>query len=160
MHIGVFAVLYKVWFQKFTGDVWQKNTIFLQVFKVFSICFQKPLFLMLAFPFVGFVFFILFLLVVVVVGQIKLLCSGSCFWCFGFPSFGSVLCVVFFWFVFGLVFGGGFKGQVRWPKGPPQLALNPPYCFVLFLACFCLFCFSCWVMFASFVFAFVLFGRV
>ena len=30
-------------------------------------------------------------------------------------------------FVFG--FFGGFKGQVRWPKGPPHLALNPPYLF-------------------------------
>ena len=42
-----------------------------------------------------------------------------------------VLCFVFF------VFFGGFKGQVRWPKGPPHLALNPPYLFLLFL----LFCF-------------------
>ena len=25
------------------------------------------------------------------------------------------------------VFLGGFKGQVRWPEGPPHLALNPPY---------------------------------
>ena len=33
-----------------------------------------------------------------------------------------------------LVFFGGFKGQVRWPEGPPHLALNPPYWF-LFL-CF------------------------
>ena len=36
-------------------------------------------------------------------------------------------------------FFGGFKGQVRWPKGPPHLALNPPYfdlfAFVFFL-CF------------------------
>ena len=31
VHIGVFGVLNKVLFQKFTGDVW-KNTIFLQVF--------------------------------------------------------------------------------------------------------------------------------
>ena len=36
-------------------------------------------------------------------------------------------------FVFFVVFGfwycslGGFKGQVRWPKVPPHLALNPPY---------------------------------
>ena len=27
---------------------------------------------------------------------------------------------------------GGFKGQVRWPKGPPHLALNPPYLFFVF----------------------------
>ena len=35
-------------------------------------------------------------------------------------------------FVFFVVFFGGFKGQVRWPKGPPHLALNPPYLFLLF----------------------------
>ena len=29
-----------------------------------------------------------------------------------------------FLFLFDL---GGFKGQVRWPKGPPHLALNPPF---------------------------------
>ena len=31
-------------------------------------------------------------------------------------------------------------GQVRWPKGPPHLALNPPYLFLLFFL-FCFFCF-------------------
>ena len=41
-----------------------------------------------------------------------------------------------------LVFFGGFKGQVRWPEGPPHLALNPPYllfvfcCFFVFVFCF------------------------
>ena len=39
----------------------------------------------------------------------------------------------FFFFVFLVFFVGGFKGQVRWPKGPPHLALNPPY----FFFCFC-----------------------
>ena len=39
-------------------------------------------------------------------------------------------CFLFFWRV---------KGQVRWPKGPPHLALNPPYLFLL-LFCF-VFCF-------------------
>ena len=41
-----------------------------------------------------------------------------------------LLCVVFWiYFCFGFLslFFGGFKGQVRWPKGPPHLALNPPY---------------------------------
>ena len=65
--------------------------------------------------------------------------------------------VVFFWgvcvfcycFFLGFCFVLFFKGQVRWPKGPPHLALNPPYfCFVFFLLggggclffvfCFCL----------------------
>ena len=47
------------------------------------------------------------------------------------------LFVVFVFFVF--VFFGGFKGQVRWPKGPPHLALNPPFLFFffgLFFLCF------------------------
>ena len=43
MHIGVFDVLNKVLFEKLTGDV-SKNTIFLQVFKFFCICFQTLLF--------------------------------------------------------------------------------------------------------------------
>ena len=39
---------------------------------------------------------------------------------------------VFFWFVFSFLFLlGGFKGQVRWPGGPPHLALNPPYLFFI-----------------------------
>ena len=37
--------------------------------------------------------------------------------------FSFVFCSCFFCFVFL-----GFKGQVRWPKGPPHLALNPPHC--------------------------------
>ena len=47
----------------------------------------------------------------------------------------SVFVLVFFCFFLFFLFFGGFKGQVRWPKGPPHLALNPPYyifCFVLF----------------------------
>ena len=72
----------------------------------------------------------------------------DCFWCwflfcfsFFFPFF--VVLVVFCFFVCFL-FLGGFKGQVRWPKGPPHLALNPPY------FCFCFLCFG-------FVFAFCFF---
>ena len=51
---------------------------------------------------------------------------------------GSFVC---FFFVFGVFFVGGFKGQVRWPKGPPHLALNPPYffCFVFVFLFFVLF---------------------
>ena len=41
-----------------------------------------------------------------------------------------------FSFVF-LCFFWGFNGQVRWPEGPPHLALNPPYfLFVLFVLFF------------------------
>ena len=63
-----------------------------------------------------------------------------CFW-------GGLLFSCFFlfplFFVFLLVFFWGFKGQVRWPEGPPHLALNPPCLFLLFL----LFCFFCCVFF-------------
>ena len=53
---------------------------------------------------------------------------GCCCFCFFF-------CFLFF-FVFLLFFFlfGGFKGQVRWPEGPPHLALNPPY-FLVFVFC-------------------------
>ena len=59
----------------------------------------------------------------------------SCFFCFFFFLF-------FFWFCcFVLFFFGGFKGHVRWPEGPPHLALNPPYLFFCFCFVFVLFCF-------------------
>ena len=47
------------------------------------------------------------------------------------PSLFYLFSFFCFLFVFCLFFGG-FKGQVRWPKGPPHLALNPPY-----FICFC-----------------------
>ena len=49
--------------------------------------------------------------------------------------------VCLFFFVFWAYFRG-FKSQVRWPEGPPHLALNPPYLFFVFLA-FLFFCFFC-----------------
>ena len=53
----------------------------------------------------------------------------------------------FCFFVVFLFFFGGLKGQVRWPKGPPHLALNPPYfLFVFFGFCFFL-CFAFFVFF-------------
>ena len=45
-------------------------------------------------------------------------------------------CLFFEVFVFLFLFFGGFKGQVRWPKGPPHLALNPPYLFFFAFFCF------------------------
>ena len=57
----------------------------------------------------------------------------------------------FFLFCFFLfVFLGGLKGQVRWPKGPPHMALNPPF----FVVCLFLFFF----LFVFFLFLFF-FGR-
>ena len=62
-------------------------------------------------------------------------------------------CVLFFcFFCFCFCFFRGFKGQVRWPEGPPHLALNPPYWF--FLVCF----FVCFVfLYFFFLFSFLCF---
>ena len=83
-----------------------------------------------------------------------LCCFCFCFVCFviGFVVvciicfvFFCCVCFCLFFFVFFLVlffclfFFGGFKGQVRWPKGPPHLALNPPYLFFCFSFCFVFF---------------------
>ena len=60
------------------------------------------------------------------------------------PSFFFlVFCFVFFWF---FCFFWRVKGQVRWPKGPPHLALNPPYLFLFFVFCL-VFCFWFFVLF-------------
>ena len=48
---------------------------------------------------------------------------------------------LFFCFFFLVFLLGGFKGQVRWPEGPPHLALNPPYLFVFYLFFWLLFVF-------------------
>ena len=66
------------------------------------------------------------------------------FVCFVFVLLLDVVVFVFvcFFLIFCcfFCFSGGFKGQVRWPLGPPHLALNPPYfCFLVFfwLSCLC-----------------------
>ena len=53
-----------------------------------------------------------------------------------------------------MCFFGGFKGQVRWPEGPPHLALNPPPDYHYF---FCRVFFSVFV-FVLFFWFFVLEG--
>ena len=61
------------------------------------------------------------------------------------PFFVFVFCCFCFCFVFFVCFFGGFKGQVRWPKGPPHLSLNPP--FIIFVFCLVLFfCFPFFVL--------------
>ena len=52
-----------------------------------------------------------------------------CWIVFGVVFFFFCVCFfsVLFFCLFCLCFCGGCKGQVRWPKGPPHLALNPPY---------------------------------
>ena len=64
MHIGVFDVLNKVWFQKLAGDVSKKALFFCRFLRFFGICLQNPYFLVLAFPFVGFEFLCFFVVVV------------------------------------------------------------------------------------------------
>ena len=77
--------------------------------------------------------------------------SFSVLFFFGF----FVLFFVLFFCFFVFCFFGGFKGQVRWPKGPPHLALNPPYFFVfVFLLFFCVFLEAfCFFWFLFFFFA-------
>ena len=58
------------------------------------------------------------------------------FWASFFSFFFCLFFGFFFLFFFLVFFVGGFKGQVRWPEGPPHLALNPPYFFFLFLFLF------------------------
>ena len=41
-----------------------------------------------------------------------------------------------FFFVSFCFFGEGFKGQVRWPEGPPHLAINHPYLYFCFFLLF------------------------
>ena len=54
----------------------------------------------------------------------------------------SLFFLLFLFFLFLLfVFWGGFTGQVRWPKGPPHLALIPPYFFLFFVFVFFFFVF-------------------
>ena len=82
-----------------------------------------------------------------------------CFvFCFVFVLFLFYFCFVFFsFFLFFLFFFGGFKGQVRWPKGPPHLALNPPY-FLIFVFRLLFFLFFCCLFLLVFVFLFCFFG--
>ena len=49
---------------------------------------------------------------------------------------------LFLFFLSFFVFIGGFKGQVRWPEGPPHLALNPPYLLFVFFGSFPFFAFN------------------
>ena len=80
-----------------------KNTIFLQVFKVFCICFQKPYFLVLAFPFLGFEFLCFFVLFFLLLWLDKSGCYVlvSVFVVLGFLVFFCGMCSFFvcFWFV-------------------------------------------------------------
>ena len=129
-----------VFFPSFFGLLW--GGLFLSILGleglgVFVFLVFAFLFFCIAFVSVCLLCFVLWLDVVVSVSVFFLCFCFCCFFLF-----------VFFCFCF---FGGGFKGQVRWPKGPPHLALNPRYflfvcLFVCFCFCFCFFCFRCFVV--------------
>ena len=91
--------------------------------RTFWLITEKP-----SFGNLGFFFFSFFLL------------SFSIFSFFPFcPFFIFSTFVLFIFCFFVLVFSGGFKGQVRWPEGPPHLAPKPSLSVLL---CFCFsFCF-------------------
>ena len=122
----------KTWFCFKGYLVMFENTIFLQVWEGFCSCFFNPFFLMLAFSFVGFSCFCIFLTssCCCFINQV------SMFWLLFLLFWVSLvlLCVIFWicflFLVFGFCFFGGFKGQVRWPKGPPHLAPSSCCCFI------------------------------
>ena len=161
MHIGVFGVLNKVLFQKLTGDVWQKAPFFCRFLRFLHLL-SKPFVSYVGLSFCWFCFSLLSFLLVVVVWQIKLLCSGFCFCCFGFPWFGYVLCVVFFFglvlvgFLFWRVSGSGEVAQRATSIGPKP-SLFVLFCFWFVFVCFVLVVGFC--LFFCFCFCFC-FGRV
>ena len=79
-----------------------------------------------------------------------LCCFCFCFVCFVIGFVVGCCCFVFFCVFLFDVFFGGFKGQVRWPKGPPHLTLKPPY-----FICFCFFCFPLFCILFCFLFVFL-----
>ena len=121
---------------EFFGFVFQ--TLMLLFF--FVKCFKNDCFPQLE-GLVAFVFLVFAFLFGVGFVSVCLLCvvlwldavvPGSVFFVF--------VCLFVCFFCLFFCFFGRFKGQVRWPKGPPHLALNPP-CFLfvfLFLLFFCL----------------------
>ena len=140
MHIGVFGVLNKALFQKFTGDVW-RNTIFCRFVRFFPLAFKTLCFL--CWPF----------LLLVLFSFAFFFTSSCCCWIHQVAMFWFLflwfwaslvwLCVVCcFFFLFVLFF---------------STSLDPePSLFVLFCFWF-VFWFSLFAVVSSFVFAFVFF---
>ena len=143
MHIGVFTVLYKVLFHKFTGDVCKKH-YFSASFWGFLHLLSKPFV-----SYVGLSFCWLWLSVFFLFSLLLLFDNSSCYVLISVFVVLGFLGLVMWCVLFFLVFFGGFKGQVRWPKGPPRLALKPSL-FVLFCFCFVSVCFVLVVGFCLF----------
>ena len=90
------------------------------------------------------------------VGFVSVLFALFLFSCWIVFGVGSCFVFVFFFLLLFFVcfcFWRRVFWRVRWPKGPPHLALNPPF-FVLF------FCFFFCFLFLFFVFCFFFWGRV
>ena len=107
-------------FKSFTGDVSKKALFFCRFLRFFAFAFKTLMFLVLAFPFVGFEFQCYFCFV----------CSCCCLWSgltnqvFIVLGFLGFLCgIVFLFFAcfvvcFFFFFMEGLRVQVRWPKVP------------------------------------------
>ena len=122
--------------------MFEKKALFSAGFKGFLHLLSKPFVSYVGLSFCWFCFSLLsfyFLLL--------LFDKSSCYVLFFFLIWVSLVWLCVMCCVFGGLFlvwdffFGGFKGQVRWPKGPPQLALKPPS----------LFCFVFWFVFVCFV---------
>ena len=125
MHIGVFWCPQKGFVSKVHW--WcLKNTIFCRFLRFFAPAFKA--FCFLCWPFLLLVLF-LFAFFFTCCCCCCLINQVAMFW-FLFLLFwvSLVLCVISWCFLVCFCFWG-FKGQVRWPKGPPPLALNSPYLF-------------------------------
>ena len=146
---GVFGIVPEVlkclFFSQFFGLLWGGLFLFIFGFGRFRcFCVSCVCFCFLCcfcFCFVCFVFVLLLDCFLVFVLVLLLILFIIFLFVFLFLFF-----FVFFWFffVFVVLFFGGFKGQVRWPKGPPHLALNPPYFFWFCFFCFVFCCFVFW----------------
>ena len=105
MHIGVFGVLNKVCFKN-SLVMFEKKHYFLQVVR-FSTCFLNPFVSYVGLSFAWFCFSLLSFLVLLVVGYIKLLCSGFCF--FGVSLVWLCVMCCFFLVCFCLLFLEGLR---------------------------------------------------
>ena len=101
--------------------------VFVLLVFVFVVCVAFVSVCLLCFCFVVGLFLVLVLVLLLFLFFLSLLFFVLVFVLFCFFFVVLFFCCFVFWRV---------KGQVRWPKGPPHLALNPPYfrffCFFFF----------------------------
>ena len=109
-----------------------KNHYFL-LFFVANALDLKTLFWFFFFECSSFGYFLYFFLLLFRKSRLCVLVVASCFF--------LLVCLLSFFF---FLFFGGLKGQLRWPEGPPHLALIPPYYY------FDIFCFGGFIFFFHF----------